>query len=150
MSSHKNEKDNHQIGTVHYMAPELIDRKPYDQKVDIWSAGTLLFEMCTGLDPFNSSSSQKIIQKIKNNEISYGKIVKANKDYRKLVKLIKLMLVEDPAKRLSATEVLMHKSLKKYYKKYRYYRGIYFDEFEDIFYDETSGTKSSDKVNNNR
>lgn len=45
IEAHKLEKDNHQIGTVHYMAPELISRKDYDQKVDIWSAGVLLYEM---------------------------------------------------------------------------------------------------------
>ena len=30
-------------GTYEYMAPEMIQEKPYDNKVDIWALGILLF-----------------------------------------------------------------------------------------------------------
>lgn len=35
------------IGTPYYMPPEQINKNIYDEKVDIWSLGVILFEMIT-------------------------------------------------------------------------------------------------------
>ena len=40
-------------GTPDYIAPEILDRKPYDKAVDFWALGVLLYEMLTGEAPFN-------------------------------------------------------------------------------------------------
>ena len=37
------EKLNQQLGTPLYMAPEIIKGEEYNSKVDIWSAGVILF-----------------------------------------------------------------------------------------------------------
>jgi serine/threonine protein kinase len=34
-------------GTLDYMAPEIINRQPYKKRVDIWSLGCILYELCT-------------------------------------------------------------------------------------------------------
>jgi NIMA (never in mitosis gene a)-related kinase len=34
------------IGTPYYLAPEIIENKPYSFKGDIWSMGIVLYEMC--------------------------------------------------------------------------------------------------------
>lgn len=39
-------------GTPVYMAPEILQGKPYDHKVDVWSLGTVFYEMLTGFTPF--------------------------------------------------------------------------------------------------
>ena len=39
-------------GTVEYMAPEMILRKSYTHKIDIWGLGILLFELIEGHAPF--------------------------------------------------------------------------------------------------
>lgn len=35
-------------GTLDYMAPEMVQGRQYDSKVDIWSLGVLLFELTQG------------------------------------------------------------------------------------------------------
>uniref|UniRef100_A0A8C6MJY9 IkappaB kinase n=1 Tax=Nothobranchius furzeri TaxID=105023 RepID=A0A8C6MJY9_NOTFU len=40
------------VGTLQYLAPELIERQKYDVTVDYWSFGTLVFECITGFRPF--------------------------------------------------------------------------------------------------
>uniref|UniRef100_A0A674ME13 IkappaB kinase n=1 Tax=Takifugu rubripes TaxID=31033 RepID=A0A674ME13_TAKRU len=40
------------VGTLQYLAPELIERQMYTVTVDYWSFGTLVFECITGFRPF--------------------------------------------------------------------------------------------------
>lgn len=40
------------VGTLKYLAPELLDRVEYTKSVDYWSFGTVLFECITGVRPF--------------------------------------------------------------------------------------------------
>src|ERR1051325_10161717 len=53
------------LGTPHYMSPEQI-REPKDAgaKSDVYSAGVVLYEMLTGVLPFNSRSLPKLIDAI--------------------------------------------------------------------------------------
>ncbi|MBX9679102.1 MAG: serine/threonine protein kinase [Gemmataceae bacterium] len=50
------------VGTVHYMAPE-ISRGEYDRRVDIYAAGIILYEMLTGHPPFDGDSAGEILYK---------------------------------------------------------------------------------------
>lgn len=40
------------IGTMLYMAPEVLNKFPYDQSSDMWALGILLYIMLTGRIPF--------------------------------------------------------------------------------------------------
>jgi protein kinase A len=53
-------------GTPEYLAPEILEYKPYGKPVDWWSIGVLTYEMTTGLPPFQSNQTIKIYEKIKN------------------------------------------------------------------------------------
>lgn len=39
-------------GTVSFSAPEIFQNVNYDEKVDIWSAGIVLYMMLCGKQPF--------------------------------------------------------------------------------------------------
>ena len=49
------------------MAPEILERKDYDSKVDIFSLGCLFFEMVYGKSPFlrNATKLEGILKNIK-------------------------------------------------------------------------------------
>lgn len=50
------------VGTFHYMAPE-IGNGIYGKEIDIYALGVLMFEMLTGMVPFDGESAQEIIMK---------------------------------------------------------------------------------------
>jgi len=52
-------------GTPLYMAPELIEEKPYDHNADLWSMGCILYELLVGQPPFSTNSLFQLIKKIR-------------------------------------------------------------------------------------
>lgn len=42
-------------GTPINMAPEVLNRGVYNYKADVWSLGTILFEMIAGYSPFKQA-----------------------------------------------------------------------------------------------
>lgn len=58
-------------GTPLYMAPELIEEKPYDFKADLWSAGSILYEAAFGTPPFATNNLFELIKKIRYESISW-------------------------------------------------------------------------------
>ena len=53
-------------GTPSYLAPEVVKELPYDQNVDWWSFGILIFELTVGVVPFFSTSQFETFDKICN------------------------------------------------------------------------------------
>ena len=45
--SNVNEYAKTQTGTILYMAPEVLNGKEYNNKVDIWALGCIIHELCT-------------------------------------------------------------------------------------------------------
>jgi calcium/calmodulin-dependent protein kinase I len=51
-------------GTLAFSAPEIFTALFYDEKVDLWSAGTVLYMMLCGQQPFEHEHVPKLIQMI--------------------------------------------------------------------------------------
>ena len=58
-------------GTPCYMAPELFDRKYYDDKVDVFAFGTVLWEIYTQKIPYANCDAMEIKQKVTKGEELY-------------------------------------------------------------------------------
>ena len=58
------------VGTVAWMAPELIRHEPCSEKVDVWSYGVLLWELLTHEKPYNVSEQTPTTIHIMLNKLS--------------------------------------------------------------------------------
>ncbi|TRZ03062.1 hypothetical protein DNTS_029718 [Danionella cerebrum] len=93
-------------GSPLYMAPEIICKKHYDARVDLWSVGVILYEALFGRAPFASRSFAELEEKIRSAkpvEIPAG--VRVSAECRDL--LLRL-LDRDPNTRISFHEFFLH------------------------------------------
>ena len=88
------------VGTLHYMAPEVILRKNYSFAVDFWSIGVILFEVFYGKLPFGCEAKdpQMIYHAIQEDQLVLASDIK----YEGVNGLIRGLLNKNPMKRLKS------------------------------------------------
>jgi len=93
-------------GTPYYMAPELIQRIPYREKVDIWSVGITIIELVTGRPPFYELDPSDALHAI----VTRGTPGLTGFNFSEQIQdfVNNRCLSPDPDIRASATELLAH------------------------------------------
>ena len=52
------------VGSPLYIAPEIINKKPYDLSCDLWSLGVILYLLLAGEPPFKGMNNREIFENI--------------------------------------------------------------------------------------
>ncbi|TMW92376.1 hypothetical protein EJD97_013125 [Solanum chilense] len=99
-------------GSPFYMAPEILEFKMYDDKVDMWSLGAILFELLNGYPPFRGRTSVQILRNIKASlRLPFFEPILPQL-HPGCVDLCSRLLSIDPEKRISFKEFCQHNFLK--------------------------------------
>lgn len=73
------------VGTPHYTAPEVLERKRYGPKVDTYSYGMILWEMATRSIPYRDKTHQEIIDTVVTRGWRLGIPKNINDNLKKLI-----------------------------------------------------------------
>ncbi|XP_039132826.1 LOW QUALITY PROTEIN: phosphoenolpyruvate carboxylase kinase 1-like [Dioscorea cayenensis subsp. rotundata] len=95
------------VGTPYYVAPEVVAGREYGEKVDVWSAGVILYMMLGGIPPFYGETAVDIFEAVLRGNLRFptrifSSVSPAAKD------LMRRMICRDPSRRFSADQVLRH------------------------------------------
>lgn len=100
------------VGTPTYVAPEILKNLPHDHRVDLWSAGVVIFVLLVGYPPFLDEDQTNLFRKIRNGEWEFY-----DEDWKNISQdakdLIKGLLVVDPADRFTVREALRSNWIKQ-------------------------------------
>ena len=101
------------IGTPYYFSPEMILKKKYNFKIDVWAIGIILYEICTLKKPFVGKNVEEL-----NKNILKGKFKEINKIYSKeLKKVLNMLLIHQQEKRPNVYDLIQDYVFVSYGKK---------------------------------
>ena len=111
------------IGSPFNMDPRILKKfnchakcpQSYDEKADIWSLGTLCYQMLIGDYAFTAKSVQELSSKIEEGNFKVPIYLA-----RETISFLINMLQYNPAKRMSASELSKHPFLNKYIDDFSY------------------------------
>jgi len=93
------------LGTVAYMSPEQAEGKPVDPRSDVFSLGTILYEMASGRRPFDGDTSMSTIGSILKDEPA--SVTELNHSLpRHLGRIVRRCLAKDPERRYQTAQDL--------------------------------------------
>ncbi|GJP74613.1 hypothetical protein CLOP_g5171 [Closterium sp. NIES-67] len=96
------------VGSAAFIAPEML-QQAYDQAVDAWSLGCVLFFLLAGVVPFRGATKEETFERIMECHVDralrlppWPRISPGAKD------LVRRLLTKDPRERITLQEVLRH------------------------------------------
>jgi calcium-dependent protein kinase len=94
------------LGTSYYIAPEVLERY-YDERCDLWSLGSILYLMLTGVPPFNGADDDEICAKVRLGKYSIETLIDSGAS-DDAIDFITKLLERDKTKRLTAEQAQQH------------------------------------------
>ncbi|KAG6614193.1 ULK/ULK protein kinase [Phytophthora cinnamomi] len=88
-------------GSPLYMAPEILRFQKYDAKADLWSVGTILFEMLAGRPPYGGANHVQLLANIERQPLRFPPTLQLSRECRHL---LVALLQRKPALRLGFAE----------------------------------------------
>ncbi|EGZ16349.1 hypothetical protein PHYSODRAFT_450814, partial [Phytophthora sojae] len=88
-------------GSPLYMAPEILKFQKYDAKADLWSVGTILFEMVAGRPPYGGANHVQLLANIERQPLRFPPSLQLSRECRHL---LVALLQRKPALRLGFAE----------------------------------------------
>lgn len=87
-------------GSPLYMAPEILRYEKYDAKADLWSVGTVLYEMLVGRPPYRAANHVELLRKIErsNDKIDFPSDIDISEDMKEI---IRALLKRNPVERIN-------------------------------------------------
>mmetsp|Transcript_32443 Transcript_32443/g.31843 ORF Transcript_32443/g.31843 Transcript_32443/m.31843 type:complete len:199 (+) Transcript_32443:438-1034(+) len=85
-------------GTPIYMAPEILKGQKYDARADLWSLGTILYELLVGSPPFKGKSLAELVEKVNKGSYLIPTSVKLSEE---CINLISGLLKSNPDERFT-------------------------------------------------
>lgn len=102
-------------GTPLNMAPEILKGAKYDHKVDVWSLGTVFYEMLTGFSPFTGMNKDDLKRNLEKGNYRFPKHLKLSLEG---LDFLNNCLQYDPKLRMSWDELMKHSYLNYDYTKF--------------------------------
>jgi serine/threonine protein kinase len=103
-------------GTPGYVAPEVLEKKPYDYRCDYWSLAVVMFIMLSGTPPFYHEDNFELFDIIKQGDYNFEAAAwKTTSEEAK--DLIRRLLVVDPESRITRDEIRTHPWITGEYKQ---------------------------------
>lgn len=93
------------VGTPYYVAPEVLMGRDYCEKVDVWSAGVVLYVMLAGILPFYGEDAVETFEKVIRGNLRFPSRVFCGVS-AEAKDLIRRMVCKDVSRRFSAEQVL--------------------------------------------
>ena len=99
------EKFSDRVGTLKYMAPEILKGNQYGRECDLWSLGVIIYTLFFKEFPFDGETDNILIEQINLNDDNQNIKKTGNKN---LDDLIRRLLVIDPLKRMTWKQYFNH------------------------------------------
>ncbi|KAH7983816.1 hypothetical protein HPB52_014591 [Rhipicephalus sanguineus] len=112
-------RDGESAGTIPYMAPEILKRRPYGRACDWWSTGVVFYKLMTGRVPFRGKTKKLLRDRIIAAPLKWPKVSEHPHSANTTAKdMVYLLLKKNPVERLGSKQ---YRDIKSH---------SFFDEFD--------------------